>query len=81
MCAQMENAFTFFGYPVPFGVCQTGVHGGPRATTWELVIMGVINAIVDRVLRRDLFAHGGSTVRALVASLQTSVDEFHRPRG
>jgi hypothetical protein len=49
--AQMENAFTFFEYPVRFGVCQTGLHGGPRATIWELVIMGVIDAIVGRSFR------------------------------
>jgi hypothetical protein len=46
--AQRENTFSFFEYPVGFAVCQTAGHALP---TWELVIMGLIDAIVDRSFR------------------------------
>jgi hypothetical protein len=36
---------------VRFGLCQTVAHGGYALTTWELVIMGLIDAVVNRSFR------------------------------
>jgi hypothetical protein len=46
--AQRENTFSFFEYSVQIAMCQTDHRALP---TWEVVIMGLVDAIVDRSFR------------------------------